>query len=155
MGIASDAESRLKVRPPAVLGRCGPKAISNLAPSSLQVLQALTRKFAIAPDVNLAVVAEHCPGRFTGADMYALCSDAWMRALRRRLGELDEGREGDNRVQDKQGAAATAAASVEHHQGPVMVTQRDFLTAAASLMPSLSTEEVAKYEQIRQEWEAK
>ena len=49
----------------------------------LQVLQALTRKFALAADVDLDAVAAECAPTFTGADLYALAADAWTAALYR------------------------------------------------------------------------
>jgi len=48
-----------------------------------KVLQALTRKFALAPSVDLEVIAQCCAMNLTGADLYALCADAWMVGLRR------------------------------------------------------------------------
>jgi ATP-dependent 26S proteasome regulatory subunit len=53
------------------------------AASKQSVLQALTRKFALAADVDLADLATRCPPQLTGADMYALCADAWMNGLKR------------------------------------------------------------------------
>ena len=48
----------------------------------LQVLRALTRKFNLAPDVDLAALVEQCPLRFTGADFYALAAKALLIAIR-------------------------------------------------------------------------
>lgn len=56
--------------------------------SKLKVLQALTRKFKLQGDVDLSIVAEKCPPTFTGADMYALSSDAWMTALKRTVAQV-------------------------------------------------------------------
>jgi len=47
------------------------------------VLTALTRKFALAADVDLGAVAAECAPTFTGADLYALAADAWTAALYR------------------------------------------------------------------------
>ena len=56
--------------------------------SKLKVLQALTRKFVMEGDINLGIIAEKCPLTFTGADMYALSSDAWMTALKRTVAQV-------------------------------------------------------------------
>uniref|UniRef100_M4EX29 AAA+ ATPase domain-containing protein n=1 Tax=Brassica campestris TaxID=3711 RepID=M4EX29_BRACM len=48
-----------------------------------RVLKALTRKFKLSEDVSLYSVAKKCPSTFTGADMYALCADAWFQAAKR------------------------------------------------------------------------
>lgn len=64
-------------------------------PVLLQVLHALTRKFDLAPDVDLAAIAAACPPTLTGADLYALAADAWMLALRRSIAvEVAGGMEG-------------------------------------------------------------
>lgn len=51
----------------------------------VRVLKALTRKFKLHDDVSLNSVAERCPPNFTGADMYALCADAWFHAAKRQV----------------------------------------------------------------------
>jgi len=59
-----------------------------------RVLQALTRKFTFLREAGdedsetktadmLRAVAQKVPPKFTGADLYALCADAWMRAAKR------------------------------------------------------------------------
>lgn len=51
--------------------------------TKLSVLAALTRKFRLAPDVDLRAVARECVVTFTGADLYALAADAWLTGLKR------------------------------------------------------------------------
>ncbi|XP_021726479.1 peroxisome biogenesis protein 6-like isoform X2 [Chenopodium quinoa] len=50
-----------------------------------RVLKALTRKFQLHEDVSLYSIAKRCPPNFTGADMYALCADAWFHAAKRQV----------------------------------------------------------------------
>ncbi|BBH10385.1 peroxin 6 [Prunus dulcis] len=50
-----------------------------------RVLKALTRKFKLHEDVPLYSIAKRCPPNFTGADMYALCADAWFNAAKRKI----------------------------------------------------------------------
>lgn len=54
-----------------------------------QVLKALTRKFSLAADVDLSAVAAACPPTLSGADLYALCADAWMVALKQRIAAIE------------------------------------------------------------------
>jgi len=88
----------------------------------LRVLEALTRRFNLAPDVALPDLASRCPVRYTGADLYALCADAWMRAVKRRLASGDAGSD-----------------------APVVVDSADFEGSMAELAPSLSAEELERY----------
>ncbi len=75
--------------------------------SKLKVLQALTRKFTLKNDVDLPIIAEKCPPTFTGADMYALSSDAWMTALKRTVAQV-------SRLMMPLGVQLSAAAKLSH-----------------------------------------
>ena len=56
--------------------------------SKAKVLRALTRKFKLVPTVDLDAVARECAPTYTGADLYALCADAWMAGLKRIIAEV-------------------------------------------------------------------
>ena len=43
------------------------------------------RRFTLSGEVDLEAVAGECAPTFTGADLYALCADAWMAALKRAM----------------------------------------------------------------------
>lgn len=64
--------------------------VSDTHDAQLRILQALTRKFRLAPECNLAAVAELCPFNYTGADFYALCSDAMLKAMSRKAEAVEE-----------------------------------------------------------------
>ena len=57
--------------------------------AQLKILEALTRQFRLHPDLHLQSVAEQCPFNYTGADFYALCSDAMLKAMTRKASEVD------------------------------------------------------------------
>lgn len=95
------------------------------------VLRALTRKFTLAPAFDLERVLDVCQPTFSGADLYALCADAMLKAIRRRIAEG--------------GGGARAGG------GPV-VTAADFAEAAGSLVPSVSAGELRRYEALRQQF---
>merc|ERR1712196_592064 len=48
--------------------------IASDGASRTDVLRALTRKFELAPDVELGAIAARCPKHLTGADLYAPCA---------------------------------------------------------------------------------
>ena len=58
-----------------------PKTVADRA----SVLQSLTRKFHLAPDVDLMSVAQRVKDASSGADLYAICSDAWIKACKRHV----------------------------------------------------------------------
>ena len=114
----------------------------------LQVLHALTRKFSLAADVSLPALAERCSLRFSGADFYALCADALMRAIREQaaalpalsLAEVSLGRDDED-----DGAGAPEAPAPE-----VVVAARHFAHALETLTPSVSIAEAARYQRIQE-----
>ena len=63
--------------------------VSSTHAAQLNIIQALTRKFKLHPDLNLEGIAEQCPFHYTGADFYALCADALLKAMSRKAEELE------------------------------------------------------------------
>ena len=89
---------------------------------------------------SLDEVARRVPKRFTGADMYALCADAWMRAAKRTLS-------GASSSSSDGGSSDAAAAAV------VVVRGVDFADALSELTPSLTDQDVAHYLRLRESFE--
>ena len=58
--------------------------------AQLNVVRALTRKFRLHPTLSLPDVVFDCPFHFTGADFYALCSDAMLMAMSRQAEQVDK-----------------------------------------------------------------
>eukprot|EP00884_Botryococcus_braunii_P001649 jgi/Botrbrau1/11485/Bobra.0360s0012.1 len=112
--------------------------VAEDAESKVKVLKALTRKFCLSEGVDLVKVAHECAPTFTGADLYALCADAWMNALRRTAHELQGGRDGGNEGEED-----------------VLVEPADFWDALRELRPSLSREELARYQALRMQYEGR
>ncbi|KAG2260458.1 hypothetical protein Bca52824_079752 [Brassica carinata] len=104
-----------------------------------RVLKALTRKFKLSEDVSLYSVAKKCPSTFTGADMYALCADAWFQAAKRKVLNSDSG---DDSLP-------------EDDPDSVVVEYVDFIKAIDQLSPSLSITELKKYEALRDQFEGR
>lgn len=57
--------------------------VCNTHEAQLAIIEALTRKFRLDPKLDLREIAELCPLNYTGADFYALCSDAMLKAMSR------------------------------------------------------------------------
>ena len=86
----------------------------------------------------LARVARSIPETFTGADIYALCADAWMRAAKRATERF----------------GLTDANDAEEENAPdVAVEPADFASALEALTPSLTDEELARYARMRADFE--
>lgn len=103
--------------------------VSEDPASQVKILQALTRKFSLSPDLSLDHIAHQCPRTLTGADLYALCSDAMLCAIKRRIAQLESGE--------------------TTSQTDVVVEERDFLIALDRLVPSVSDQELQHYQIIQ------
>jgi peroxin-6 len=149
--------------------------VSDTHDAQLKILGALTRKFRLDPGLDLRSVAEKCPFDYTGADFYALCSDAMLSAMTRKaeaveqkIGKLLHYSEfkGQGLTQSICPAILNAHPIVHRHPHPitpqyylaelasmedieVLVTARDFDQALRSLVPSVSQAEMEHYAQVQ------
>lgn len=161
------------------LGICNEKA------AQMKVVQALTRKFTLAKDVDLDEVVESCPLNFTGADFYALCSSALAAAMKDRVAALDkqigtfEGVGETRRCGRCPGAHAcvgacwaeeinaedcyssspmtvrTLLSRLPAEELLVPVGQEHFLSALQQIVPSVSPAELQHYERLKEQYSSK
>lgn len=139
-----------------------------------RIFLALTRKYDLHPDFDVDVVLAQCSTTFTGADLYALCSDAMLNAVRRSIDEIEAkrarsdggGGSNDDSDSDSDGdgddggggggntvtadAAATEPPYVKEKQkkAQVLVTTSDFVEALSNLTPSVTQEQMKHYESL-------
>ena len=102
--------------------------VSKTHQDQLKVLNALTRKFNLSDDVNLEILLENSGYNLTGADFYAICTDAFMNAVSRATSEGD--------ITGKQS-----------HQ--IIVSHEDFEKAFNTITPSVSLSDLERYESLQ------
>ncbi|KAH6853658.1 hypothetical protein B0I37DRAFT_400791 [Chaetomium sp. MPI-CAGE-AT-0009] len=133
--------------------------VSDTHDKQLTIMEALTRKFTLHPTLSLRTVAESLPFTYTGADFYALCSDAMLKAVTRQASLVDSKIRAVNADlgAHKLRAPISTAYFFDHLATPddlaVMVTEADFLDAHRELVPSVSAGELAHYEHVRASFE--
>jgi peroxin-6 len=109
-------------------------------------------------------VTETLPFTYTGADFYALCSDAMLKAVTRQAARVDAKIKAMNDEAHLAGVGprhhhqkVSTAFFFDHYATPddirVMVTEHDFLDAHRELIPSVSAGELAHYERVRAAFE--
>jgi peroxin-6 len=112
--------------------------VSSTHDQQLTILRALTRKFNLTPDVDLNRVAEKLPFTYTGADLYALCSDAMLKAISRKTRLVDEKVKGSSRIR---GEDISTPYFFDHLASPddvqVTVREEDFVAAQKELVASV------------------
>ncbi|KOC68156.1 Peroxisome assembly factor 2 [Habropoda laboriosa] len=102
--------------------------------SQLNVLKALTRKFTFSENGDeLEKLIDQLPDHTTGADLYSVCSNAWLNAARR---VLDNYNDGSNEVK------------LDEY---IAVELEDFLKATRELNLSVSKEEAERYRRMQAE----
>lgn len=130
--------------------------ISDTHDAQLKIMQALTRKFKLDPATDLRRVAERCPFNYTGADFYALCSDAMLKAMTRKAEAVDAKiglLNGRPPYSTGQAAVLTPQYYLAEMATPddveVLVAQEDFEKALAELQPSVSVSELEHYKAVQ------
>ncbi|KAK7023801.1 peroxisomal biogenesis factor 6, partial [Favolaschia claudopus] len=133
--------------------------VSDTHEAQLNILTALTRKFRLDPALDLARLAEQCPFNYTGADFYALCSDAMLNAMSRKAEALEAklavlnsepavtGKDDHPRPLTSQYYLAELASPEDID---VLVSEADFDRALKNLVPSVSQSEMEHYAHIQQ-----
>ncbi|KAM0786124.1 hypothetical protein ACM66B_006934 [Microbotryomycetes sp. NB124-2] len=130
--------------------------VSDNHDAQLNIIKALTRKFKLDPAIKLELVAQQCPFNYTGADFYALCSDAMLKAMTRKASEIDARIEELNRQPpySEGGPKLTPQYYLAEMATPaeieVLVSQKDFEAALAELVPSVSQAEMQHYKLVQQ-----
>ncbi|KIW83379.1 hypothetical protein Z517_02624 [Fonsecaea pedrosoi CBS 271.37] len=118
------------------------------------ILKALTRNFTLAPDVDLLSVARRLPFTYTGADLYALCSDAMLKAITRKTRSVDEKVQ---QISKARGEDISTGYFFDHlateEDVQVVVGEEDFMAAQNELVGSVSKKELEHFERIRKLFE--
>lgn len=102
--------------------------------TQLQVLKAILQKFHLDPSVDLQDLVNQCPSEMTGADLYALCSDAMTAAIKTKISLMSQG--------------------LDSEDSPLILTPQDFSSAIETFRPSVSSQELLRYQSIQQRVEA-
>lgn len=92
-------------------------------------------RFTLHPDLSLRTVADKLPFTYTGADLYALCSDAMLKAITRQASAVDA------KIRALPDGPVSTAYFFDHiatkEDVSVMVTEDDFIAAERELVGSV------------------
>ncbi|EEB07875.1 peroxin-6 [Schizosaccharomyces japonicus yFS275] len=125
------------------------------AQARLKILQAQLRKVRLSDNVNLMTIAKQCPPNLTGADLFALCSDAVFLALERQIQQLEDEWTQEKHVsgvqnEDPETAFAEWIATKEQ---VVILDMNDLLTSLHHTVPSVSIAELQHYETLQKQFQ--
>ncbi|MBW0483623.1 hypothetical protein O181_023338, partial [Austropuccinia psidii MF-1] len=125
--------------------------IANDREHKVDILRALTRKFKFEEDLTLDWVIDRLEEdqskNFTGADFYAICSEAMMRCLSRRIEKLESGKMLEIGEDQDEGIAKMGDDGAVNEE--IRVGRIDFLAALQQVVPSISLHEMKHYEEVQ------
>ncbi|KAK9466911.1 P-loop containing nucleoside triphosphate hydrolase protein [Lipomyces arxii] len=124
--------------------------VSDTHEKQFTILTALTRKFKLSPDLDLRAIADTCPFTYTGADFYALCSDAMLNAMTRLAAAIDVRVKAFDPPVTTRWWFDTQATDADID---VVVTATDFEKARLELVASVSEDELRHYMRVRKNFE--
>jgi len=136
--------------------------VSSSKEQQLKILKAQTMHFNLGSSVDFDEILSSCNDLFTGADLYALCSDALMIALTRTSKDLEAklhtfncNKDPDSQlsfnafVEQLQQQNKDPSSSMSISASPqVIVEQDDFKLALSRLQPSVSKKELQHYKKL-------
>ena len=156
--------------------------VNGTRADQLKVVQALTRAFTLADDVDLAAALARAPARLTGADLYAMCADAYLAAVTDVIQQQRSKKSDNNSNIDTTANHDDASSDTDQETDyfspiessnnnsstmnnssksdvvddiAVCVAHRHFEHAAANLTVSISDSELAKYESLQSKFSHK
>ncbi|KAH8593576.1 hypothetical protein B0O99DRAFT_626614 [Bisporella sp. PMI_857] len=132
--------------------------VSDTHDKQLTIMEALTRKFTLHPSLSLSKIASKLPFTYTGADFYALCSDAMLKAVTRQASLVDSKVAAINKSKLQDGKPKISTAYFFDHYATkedvaVLVEEEDFIAAERELVPSVSVKELEHYKRVREQFE--
>jgi peroxin-6 len=125
----------------------------------VRILEALTRKFRLSvEDCEISnpedrktflfdvvkVLSDRKLTSLTGADFYALCSDAMLTAISRKIKKLESQKEDPSIDKSESQKIELEKVSIK-----ILVTKDDFVSAAEKLVPSVSQEDLNYYQNFK------
>jgi peroxin-6 len=108
--------------------------------------------------LDLAEISRMCPFNYTGADFYALCSDAMLKAMTRAADRVDEIvrklnlDSGDLHFPKPLTVQYYLASLAQKEDIEVRVGKEDFMEALQGMKPSVSESEMKHYEKVQQDF---
>ncbi|KAJ9460379.1 Peroxisomal biogenesis factor 6 [Diplonema papillatum] len=155
---------------PGRFDRCVYLGVSTSDAEQATVLKAQTRKMNLAPDVDFISLVADMPKTYSGADMYALSTEALMLAMRERIDdlvatvkkrrELEEREEQAAQAPPGNGDAAAGDAEGEGQSegtnfSSIVVHQAHFVAAKQTTLPSITPKDLRRYLAMKEQFAAK
>lgn len=108
-------------------------------------------RFNLDAGLNRTTIAGLLPASMTGADMYSICSNAWLSAVRRTIGSYESARRGRTKSVTPSSSvlAANDGCEPELGAGDVIVYQADFEAAVRNFVPSVSEKDMAYFTKLK------
>lgn len=129
--------------------------VCNDMSSRVAIMKAQMRKFSVDSNINLDHIATLLPPSVTGADIGALTSSAYFKALNRKLDEIKSKAislgiidDNDNNGKNSEFAINQYLDSLDESEIMITINNHDLHSAIMTLKPSVTLSEVARYEQL-------
>lgn len=108
----------------------------STADDKAAVLRAQTQRFVLAKEVDLMQIADHLKNEMSGADLYSICSNAWLSAVRRTI---------KNHVSNGLAADELTAENI-------IVESEDFATSFNKFVPSISQTDLEYFKNLKESY---
>eukprot|EP00347_Sterkiella_histriomuscorum_P006220 403353605 len=139
--------------------------VAKTAEERVNIIKAQTRNLALEKGINLEEVVKNIPENFTGADFSALTTESYMIAVKEKIQimeqEITQFKIDNNISQEDELLPETFLKlrypndeEEQKKQQIVLVKQAHMVQALSKITPSISLEELRKYEELRDKFSA-
>ncbi|EAR98596.1 AAA family ATPase (macronuclear) [Tetrahymena thermophila SB210] len=121
-----------------------------------KILQAQTRKLKLDPSVDFKQLLENIPKNFTGADFYGLTSQTVLKAARRKIKEIEATYQQFKLEKGEKYSFNMFSEEIQTNYKnltEVTIQFQDFDEALKKITPSVSEQELKKYEELKQKFQ--
>eukprot|EP01064_Diplonema_japonicum_P013999 TRINITY_DN21524_c0_g1_i1.p1 TRINITY_DN21524_c0_g1~~TRINITY_DN21524_c0_g1_i1.p1 ORF type:complete len:883 (+),score=244.31 TRINITY_DN21524_c0_g1_i1:72-2651(+) len=140
---------------PGRFDRCVYLGVSGTSEEQATILKAQTRKMKLDDDVDFLGLTKTMPKTYSGADLYALSTEALMLAMRSAVDNLittveEQRKQAEEQEEEDEGhqPAQPPTASLN----TVVVSQKHFIDAKNSTTPSITVGDLARYQAMREQF---
>ncbi len=116
-----------------------------------KILIAQTKKFDLEKDIDFEELSGLCPIDYSGADIYAVCSQAFTFALKEYL-SIKKNEQEENYFKEEENKTSKENDINNYKRSLFYVSRYHFIQAIEKISPSISRAELDKYEELKKKY---
>ncbi|CDW87814.1 aaa atpase domain-containing protein [Stylonychia lemnae] len=139
--------------------------VAKTSEERVKIIQAQTRNLKLEEGIDLNLIVQNIPENFTGADFSALTTESYMIAVKEKIEDLEVSIKifkQENNIPDQDEILPETYLKLKYgddkiaqdREAQILIKQDHMIRALSKITPSISLEELRKYEELRDKYTA-